>query len=148
MVKIASLEKAPIKSCDADNWGDTVDVDLTLETTQIDDLDAFAFPGGQINPDLLRRQKKAVDLVNCFLNAGKTVAAVCYGPWLLIEAGGVRGRKATSYASIRTDMLNAGADWRDEAAGGPTLTAAAPVGLPARPDRRLPDLVRLQLAPK
>ncbi len=114
-VMIASLEKAPIKSWDEDNWGDTVEVDLTLDDVTIDDFDALVLPGGQINPDLLRKEKKAVDLVKRFLNSGKTVAAVCHGPWLLIEAGGVKGRKATSFASIKTDMINAGAAWRDEA---------------------------------
>jgi protease I len=114
-VKIASLEKAPIKSWDEKNWGDSVDVDLTLEEVKIDDFDALVIPGGQINPDLLRKEQKAIDVVKTFLNSGKTVAAVCHGPWLLIEAGGVKGRKATSYSSIKTDMINAGADWRDEA---------------------------------
>lgn len=114
-VQIASLEKAPIKSWDAENWGDTVDVDLTLDEVRIDDFDALVIPGGQINPDLLRKEQKAVDVVKTFLSSGKTVAAVCHGPWLLIEAGGVKGRKATSYDSIKTDMINAGAAWRDEA---------------------------------
>jgi protease I len=114
-VKIASLEKAPIKSWDDKNWGDTVEVDLVLEDVRIDDFDALVIPGGQINPDLLRKEEKAIDLVRAFLNSGKTVAAVCHGPWLLIEAGGVKGRKATSFSSIKTDMINAGADWRDEA---------------------------------
>lgn len=114
-VKIASLEKAPIKSWDEKNWGDTVNVDLTLEEARIDDFEALVIPGGQINPDLLRKEQKAIELVKAFLNSGKTVAAVCHGPWLLIEAGGVKGRKATSFTSIKTDMINAGADWRDEA---------------------------------
>ncbi|MBU2327830.1 MAG: type 1 glutamine amidotransferase [Alphaproteobacteria bacterium] len=114
-VKIASLEKAPIKSWDEKNWGDTVDVDLTLEDVDIDDFDALVIPGGQINPDLLRKERKAVDLVKTFLHSGKTIAAVCHGPWLLIEAGAIKGRKATSFVSIKTDMINAGAAWRDEA---------------------------------
>ncbi len=114
-VKIASLETAPIKSWDKDNWGDTVDVDLTLDAVDVEHFDALVIPGGQINPDLLRKEEKAVELVKAFLASGKTVAAVCHGPWLLIEADGVRGRKATSYPSIKTDMINAGADWRDEA---------------------------------
>ena len=114
-VKIASLEKAPIKSWDEDNWGDTVDVDLTLDEVNLEDFDALVIPGGQINPDLLRKEDKAVELVKTFLNSGKPVAAVCHGPWLLVEAGGLKGRKATSYSSIKTALINAGADWRDEA---------------------------------
>ncbi|THV23076.1 type 1 glutamine amidotransferase domain-containing protein [Peteryoungia ipomoeae] len=114
-VSIASLEKAPIKSWDEKNWGDTVPVDLTVEDVSIDDFDALVLPGGQINPDLLRKEQKAVDLVKTFINSGKPVAAICHGPWLLVEAGALKGRKATSFASIKTDLINAGADWRDEA---------------------------------
>lgn len=113
-VKIASLEKRPIKSWDKKDWGDTVDVDLTVEEAWASDFDALVIPGGQINPDLLRKEDKAVQLVRNFVKAGKVVAAICHGPWLLVEADAMRGRKATSYASIRTDLRNAGADWRDE----------------------------------
>lgn len=114
-VSIASLEKSPIKSWDEKNWGDTVPVDLTVEEVSIDDFDALVLPGGQINPDLLRKEQKAVDLVKAFVNSGKPVAAICHGPWLLVEAGALKGRKATSFTSIKTDLINAGADWRDEA---------------------------------
>ncbi len=114
-VSIASLDKQPIKSWDDDDWGDTVDVDLTLDQVSVDDFDAIVLPGGQINPDLLRKDDKAIALISAFVSSGKTVAAVCHAPWLLIEAGAVKGRKATSFSSIKTDMINAGADWRDEA---------------------------------
>jgi protease I len=113
-VKIASLEKRPIKSWDKKDWGDTVDVDLTVEEASSKDFDALVLPGGQINPDLLRADEKAMRVVKDFLASGKVVAAICHAPWLLIEADALRGRKATSYASIRTDLINAGADWRDE----------------------------------
>ena len=114
-VKIASLEKRPIKSWDNKDWGDTVDVDLTVGEAKASDYDALVIPGGQINPDLLRKEESAVALVRDFVKSGKVVAAVCHGPWLLVEADALRGRKATSYASIKTDLKNAGADWRDEA---------------------------------
>ncbi len=113
-VKIASLEKRPIKSWDKKDWGDTVDVDLTAEEASSKDFDALVLPGGQINPDLLRADDKAMRVVKDFLASGKVVAAICPAPWLLVEADALRGRKATSYASIRTDLENAGADWRDE----------------------------------
>ncbi len=113
-VKIASLEKRPIKSWDEKDWGDTVDVDLTVEEASAKDFDALVLPGGQINPDLLRADEKAMRVVKDFLASGKVVAAICHAPWLLVEADALRGRKATSYASIRTDLINAGADWRDE----------------------------------
>lgn len=114
-VTIASLENAPIQSWDKHNWGDTVDVDLTLDPVSVDDFDAIVLPGGQINPDRLRTEDKAVDLISTFVASGKTVAAIGHAPWLLIEAGAVKGRKATSCSSIKTCMINAGADWRDEA---------------------------------
>lgn len=114
-VKIASLEKRPIKSWDEKDWGDTVEVDMTLDQANVADFDALVIPGGQINPDLLRKEDKAVSLVRDFVQSGKVVAAVCHGPWLLVEADALRGRKATSYASIKTDMKNAGAEWVDEA---------------------------------
>lgn len=113
-VRIASPEKRPIKSWDDKDWGDTVDVDLTLDQVAIADFDALVLPGGVINPDLLRREARAVSIVRDFVAAGKVVAAICHGPWLLVEADALRGRKATSFASIRTDVENAGAEWHDE----------------------------------
>ena len=96
------------------DWGDTVPVDKDLEDTDPSQYDALVLPGGQINPDLLRIQPEAVQFVRSFYESGKPLAAICHAPWLLIEAGVVNGLKATSYRSIRTDMINAGADWRDE----------------------------------
>lgn len=112
-VKIASLKKEPIKSWDEKNWGDSVDVDLAIEEVEAADFDALVIPGGQMNPDFLRADERAVSLVKDFVRTGKIVAAVCHGPWLLVEAGCLRGRKATSYKSIRTDIINAGAEWQD-----------------------------------
>jgi protease I len=113
-VKVASVKKEPIKSWDNKNWGDTVDVDLLAKDVNIDDFDALVLPGGQINPDILRLDEDAMRVVREFVRSGKVVAAICHAPWLLIEADAVRGRKATSYASIKTDMKNAGAHWSDE----------------------------------
>ncbi len=113
-VKVASAKKEPIKSWDNKNWGDTVDVDLLAKDVNIDDFDALVLPGGQINPDILRLEEDAMRVVREFVRSGKVVAAICHAPWLLIEADAVRGRNATSYASIKTDMKNAGAHWSDE----------------------------------
>ena len=113
-VTIASLEKRPIKSWAEKDWGDTIDVDLTAKDVVVEDYDAIVLPGGQINPDILRKDADAMRVVKGFLDAGKIVAAICHAPWLLVEADALRGRKATSYASIKTDLKNAGADWRDE----------------------------------
>ncbi|WP_421592831.1 type 1 glutamine amidotransferase domain-containing protein [Shinella sp. M27] len=113
-VSIASLEKRPIKSWDKKDWGDTVDVDLTAADVSSTAFDALVLPGGQINPDLLRKDETAMRVVRDFLASGKVVAAICHAPWLLIEADALRGRKATSYPSIKTDVINAGAEWHDE----------------------------------
>lgn len=113
-VKIASLKPGEIKSWDEKDWGDTVPVDLTVDQVNHNDYDALVIPGGQINPDILRTEEKAVDIVRNFIKTGKVVAAICHGPWLLVEADALRGRKATSYHSIKTDVKNAGASWEDK----------------------------------
>ncbi len=97
------------------DWGPGVPVDRELSDASESFYDALVLPGGQMNPDTLRASPEAMQLVKEFVASGKPVAAICHAPWLLIEANAVRGRKATSYASIKTDMINAGADWRDEA---------------------------------
>lgn len=114
-VKIASIKTGEIKSWDETDWGDSVAVDLDVRKVRAEDFDALVLPGGQINPDVLRSNEDAVQVVRQFVASGKPVAAICHGPWLLVEADALRGRKATSYASIRTDLRNAGATWTDEA---------------------------------
>jgi protease I len=98
---------------DAD-WGDEVEVDRTLREARPDNYDALVLPGGVKNPDTLRMDPKAVAFVDAFVKAGKPIAAICHGPQTLIETGMVRGRKMTSYASLKTDLTNAGATWVDE----------------------------------
>lgn len=112
-VTIVSLESGSIKSWDEKDWGESVDVDITLDKAREGDFDALVLPGGQINPDLLRVEAKAVDFVKAFFNAGKPIAAICHAPWLLIEADLVQGRKVTGYKSIRTDLINAGGRFED-----------------------------------
>lgn len=113
-VKIASLEVGQIKSWDETDWGDSVDVDMLASDVKVEDFDALVLPGGQINPDVLRASEDAMRVVRDFVKSGKPVAAICHAPWLLIEADALRGRKATSYPSIKTDVRNAGANWVDE----------------------------------
>lgn len=108
-VTIVSLKPGKIKSWDKDDWGEAVAVDRTLDQVSVSDFDALVLPGGQINPDLLRVEERAVRFVRDFFDSGKPLAAICHAPWLLIEAEVIRGRKATSYVSIRTDLKNAGA---------------------------------------
>ncbi|MHA6344582.1 type 1 glutamine amidotransferase domain-containing protein [Roseivivax sp. CAU 1761] len=112
-VHVVSLDGQKIKGWDGDDWGREVEVDHGLDAVKADDYTALVLPGGQINPDLLRVEDKVLDLVRAFHNSGKTIAAICHAPWVLIEAGILKGREATSYHSIKTDVSNAGATWVD-----------------------------------
>jgi protease I len=112
-VDIVSPEKGEIKGWDTKDWGQPVKVDRNLDDVKVDDYDAIVLPGGQINPDLLRINDKALKFIRGFFDQKKIVAAVCHAPWLLIETGIIKGRKATSYRSIKTDVINAGAKWED-----------------------------------
>lgn len=112
-VEVISPEAGEIRSWDGDDWGDSVPVDRSLAEASVADYDALVLPGGQINPDRLRTEDAAVRFVRDFVEAGKPVGAICHGPWLLAEADVARGREMTSYASIRTDLINAGGKWRD-----------------------------------
>jgi len=94
-------------------WGDEFAVDVSLEDADASRYDALLLPGGVMNPDKLRLNERAVRFVKSFFESGKPVAAICHGPWMLIEAGVVKGRRVTSWPSIRTDLKNAGADWMD-----------------------------------
>lgn len=96
------------------DWGDHVDVDRTLDTADANTYDALVLPGGVMNPDSLRTEQKAVQFVKSFFEQGKPVSAICHGPWMLVQADVVRGRRLTSYKSIRTDVENAGGEWVDE----------------------------------
>jgi protease I len=111
---IVSPADGRVKGWQKDHWGDELDVDVPLDQASADDYDALVIPGGQMNPDNLRADEKAVSFVRAFVDAGKPVAAICHGPWVLVEADAVRGRRMTSYSSIKTDLRNAGADWVDE----------------------------------
>lgn len=112
-VYVATPDGKDVKGWDQDDWGRTAAADLKITDVNVDDYDALILPGGQINPDILRANADAVALIRDFGKAGKTIAAICHAPWLLIEAGLIDGRKATSFASIQTDMKNAGALWED-----------------------------------
>jgi protease I len=112
-VDIVSPEKGQIKGWDMKDWGRPVPVDRALGDMSADDYDALVLPGGQINPDLLRINEDALRMILAFYKQNKVIAAVCHAPWLLIETGIIKGRKATSYKSIRTDVINAGGLWED-----------------------------------
>ncbi len=112
-VTIASPSGDQICGWEGDDWGRTVPVDTAISSVSPGNYDALVIPGGQINPDKLRADKQAMSLVRDFVDSGKPVAAICHGPWLLVEADALKGRDATSYHSIRRDVENAGAKWID-----------------------------------
>jgi deglycase len=112
-VHVVSPERGEIRGWDHKDWGHWVPVDRTLDEVRPEDYDAVVLPGGQINPDLLRIQPAALAFIRAMHAQDKPVAAVCHAPWLLIETGIAKGRRLTSYKSIRTDVMNAGAHWED-----------------------------------
>jgi protease I len=112
-VDVVSPEKGEITGWDKTDWGRPVTVDRPLAQASAADYDAIVLPGGVMNPDHLRVNADALKLIKAFYDAGKTVAAVCHAPWLLIETGLAKGRKMTSYKSIKTDVINAGGQWED-----------------------------------
>jgi deglycase len=112
--KVVSPEKHKVRGWKSTEWGDQVKVDLQLEKAKAKDFDALLLPGGVLNPDKLRMIPEAVAFVKSFFDSGKPVAAICHGPWTVIEAGEAKGRRITSWPSLRTDLRNAGAEWVDE----------------------------------
>ncbi|MDC0666491.1 type 1 glutamine amidotransferase domain-containing protein [Nannocystis radixulma] len=111
---LVSPEKKRVRGWKFTDWGDEFPVDLELSAARPADFDALLLPGGVINPDTLRLDENAIKFIRHFVAADKPIAAICHGPWTLIEAGGARGRKLTSWPSIRSDLRNAGANWVDE----------------------------------
>lgn len=111
---IVSLHSGKIQGMNHADKGSQFDVDETLDTARPEDFDGLVIPGGLINPDTLRSTPKAIDFVRAFADEEKPIAAICHGPWLLIEAGLVRGKRLTSWPAIKTDIRNAGGEWVDE----------------------------------
>lgn len=132
-VKVVSPADNDIKGWDHTDWGRTVHVDLKLNEARPENFDALVLPGGVINPDHLRREPAAVKFVKSFFETGKPIAAICHGPQMLIEADAVRGRKVTSFPSIKTDLKNAGAEWTDQevVVDQGIVTSRSPDDLPA-----------------
>lgn len=132
-VEIVSPKSGEIRGWQKGNWGPAVKVDRALADAEAGDYDALVLPGGVINPDKLRVEPKAVQFVKDFNGAKKPIAAICHGPWLLVEAGVIEGVQATSYKSIRTDLENAGALWIDQevVVDRGIVTSRSPEDLPA-----------------
>src|SRR5581483_1603634 len=111
---LVSPKGQEIKTWQHDRWGETLGVDQPLSEAHAEDFDALLLPGGVMNPDKLRMEPRAVQFVREFFDQGKPVAAICHGPWMLVESGAARGRRVTSWPSLQTDLRNAGATWVDE----------------------------------
>ncbi len=130
---IVSPVKGKVKGWKTKNWGDEFAVDTELSQANAEDFDALLLPGGVINPDTLRMNENAVNFVKKFVEAKKPIAAICHGPWTLINAQSVKGKKITSWPSIKTDLINAGANWVDEevVVDGNLVTSRKPDDIPA-----------------
>jgi len=113
-VHIVSPQKEKVKGWNHDHWSIEVPVDKNLSDVNAEDYDALVVPGGVMNPDLMRLNEDCVEFAQHFLETGKPIAAICHGPQLLIETKLLAGRKMTSYASVKTDLINAGVEWEDK----------------------------------
>ena len=145
---VASPDDGEIRGWDQKDWGRSVKVDLTVDEVTAQDYDALLLPGGQMNPDTLRLNDTVIDLVEDFHDAGKPIAAICHGPWLLVEADIVDGRTVTSWPSIRTDLANAGAIVvdREVAIDGNLITSRNPDDIPAFNDALIAALNEAKVA--
>lgn len=133
IAEIISLKSGKIKGWKDGNWSNEYNVDTTLDQANPDDYDALVLPGGVINPDILRREEKAVTFVQAFFKAKKPVAAICHGPQILVDADVLKDRKVTSFNSIKNDLKNAGAIWEDSevVVDNGLVTSRDPNDLPA-----------------
>jgi protease I len=132
-VEVLSIKTGQIKGWDKTGWGKSVKVDHLVNDVRPTDYDALVLPGGQINPDKLRTDRNAVAFIKQFVESGKPVAAICHGPWGLIEADVVKGKTVTSWPSVHTDLKNAGAKWVDKEVvqDGNLITSRRPEDIPA-----------------
>lgn len=131
--EVISPNSGKIKGWKHTDWGESVKVDKALASADANDYDALVLPGGVANPDHLRMDPKAVSFVQQFVSSGKTIAAICHGPWTLIETGALSGKTVTSWPSLQTDLKNAGAKWVDKevVTDGQFITSRKPDDIPA-----------------
>ena len=130
---VVSPRNEHVRAWNFTEWGDNFPVEVALDRARPDDFDALLLPGGVISPDSLRMQPKAVAFAKAFFDAGKPVAAICHGPWTVIETGAARGRRIASWPSLKTDLRNAGAEWMDQEAvvDGNLVSSRNPDDIPA-----------------
>jgi protease I len=150
VAEIVSLKGGMIKGWKHTDWGDQFKVDRTLDGASPHEYDALVLPGGVMNPDKLRANTDAVEFVRDFFRHGKPVAAICHGPWTLINAGVVEGRRMTSYPSIQQDLVNAGAEWVDEevVVDNGLVTSRQPSDLPAFNRKMIEEIAEGQHSPE
>jgi protease I len=131
--RIVSPKSGKVRGWNHTDWGEEFPVDLALDQARPDDFDALLLPGGVMNPDRLRMQPQAVAFAKAFADAGKPIAVICHGPWTLVEACVVRGRRITSWPSLQTDLRNAGANWVDQevVVDGNLVSSRKPDDIPA-----------------
>lgn len=130
---VISPEKGAIRDWTDDEWGPEVKVDVNLSDANPADYDALLLPGGAVNPDRLRLVPQAIAFIKTFVDAQKPIAAICHGPWTLINAQGVKGKTMTSWPTLKVDLINAGANWVDKevVVDGKLVTSRAPADIPA-----------------
>jgi protease I len=131
--EVVSIQEGQIRGWKDKDWGDSVAVDTVVQQTKADDYDGLLLPGGVMNPDKLRMNSDAVSFVKAMADSGKPIAAICHGPWTLVEAGAVKGRTITSWPSLKTDITNAGGKWVDEevVTDRGIVTSRKPADIPA-----------------
>lgn len=131
--RIVSPRSGKVRAWDHTKWSREYDVQESMDNAQASDFDALLLPGGVMNPDHLRMNDKAVGFVRDFFAANKPVAAICHGPWMVIEADAALGRRIASWPSLRTDLANAGAQWKDEqvVVDGNLVSSRKPDDIPA-----------------
>lgn len=133
LTEVISLKAGSIKSWKDKNWGEEIPVDNIVTQVDAEDYDALLLPGGVMNPDILRMNEAAVHFVSQFVDTGKPIGAICHGPWVLVETNILEGRVVTSWPSLQTDLLNAGAKWVDQevVSDQGLVTSRKPADIPA-----------------
>ena len=133
LIDVISLKNGTIKGWKDNNWGDEFSVDKSIDIALVKDYDLLLLPGGVMNSDKLRVNEAAVEFVTVFFEQGKPIAAICHAAWILIETGKLKGKRLTSYKTLKTDLINAGADWKDEevVVDNNLITSRFPKDLPA-----------------
>ncbi len=144
---IVSIKEGTVKGWDETDWGEIFTVDMVVDETSADNFDGLLLPGGQMNPDHLRNNEKAVAFVKQFAEQGKPIAAICHGPWTLVEANLVQGKLVTSFPSIQTDLRNAGANWVDQevVVDHGLVTSRKPADIPAFNQKMIEEFAKADI---